>query len=97
MQIDYGTSFRKLFTTIDSRLRFTADNLSDYSRYFNEYDYTEWNEDNFSNFPTLYINKDKERAKKQVLYVFSPRLHLLTFFLDNLLKFIVNLQPVIKI
>ena len=33
--------FRKLFTTIDSRLRFTADNLSDYSRYFNEYDYTE--------------------------------------------------------
>ncbi|WP_158577317.1 MULTISPECIES: hypothetical protein [Prevotellaceae] len=41
MQTDYGTSFRKLFTTIDSRLRFTADNLSDYSRYFNEYDYTE--------------------------------------------------------
>ena len=35
--------------------------------------------DNFSNFPTLY-KKDKERAKKQVLYVFSPRLHLLTFF-----------------
>ena len=29
------------FGTIDSRLRFTADNLSDYSRYFNEYDYTE--------------------------------------------------------
>ena len=27
--------------------------------------------DNFSNFPTLY-KKDKERAKKQVLYVFSP-------------------------
>ena len=53
--------------------------------------------DNFSNFPTSYINKDKERAKKQVLYVFSPHLHLLTFFLDNLLKFIVNLQPVIKI
>jgi len=26
--------------------------------------------DNFSNFPTLY-KKDKERAKKQVLYVFS--------------------------
>lgn len=52
--------------------------------------------DNFSNFPTLY-NKDKERAKKQVLYVFSPHLHLLTFFSDNLLKFIVNLQPVIKI
>ena len=52
--------------------------------------------DNFSNFPTLY-KKDKERAKKQVLYVFSPHLHLLTFFLDNLLKFIVNLQPVIKI
>lgn len=51
--------------------------------------------DNFSNFPTLY-KKDKERAKKQVLYVFSPHLHLLTF-LDNLLKFIVNLQPVIKI
>ncbi|MCP9535412.1 hypothetical protein NNC58_12370 [Prevotella copri] len=41
MQTDNGTSFRKLFTTIDSRLRFTADNLSDYSRYFNEYDYTE--------------------------------------------------------
>ena len=35
--------------------------------------------DNFSNFPTLY-KKDKERAKKQVLYVFSPHLHLLTFF-----------------
>ena len=52
--------------------------------------------DNFSNFPTLY-KKDKERAKKQVLYVFSPHLHLLTFFSDNLLKFIVNLQPVIKI
>ena len=29
------------FGTIDPRLRFTADNLSDYSRYFNEYDYTE--------------------------------------------------------
>ena len=28
---------------------------------------------------------------------FRPRLQLLTFFLDNLLKFIVNLQPVIKI
>ena len=52
--------------------------------------------DNFSNFPTLY-KKDKERAKKQVLYVFSSHLHLLTFFLDSLLKFIVNLQPVIKI
>ena len=35
--------------------------------------------DNFSNFPTLY-KKDKERAKKQVLYVFSSHLHLLTFF-----------------
>ena len=67
------------FGTIDPRLRSTADNLSDYSRYFNEYDFTEWNEDNFSSFPTLY-KKDKERAKKQVLYVFSPHLHLLTFF-----------------
>ena len=28
---------------------------------------------------------------------FRPHLHLLTFFSDNLLKFIVNLQPVIKI
>ena len=27
---------------------------------------------------------------------FLSHLHLLTFFLDNLLKFIVNLQPVIK-
>ena len=27
---------------------------------------------------------------------FRPRLQLLTFFLDSLLKFIVNLQPVIK-
>ena len=72
MQIDYGTSFRKLFTTIDSRLRFTADNLSDYSRYFNEYDYTEWNEDNFSNFPTLYINKDKEGRKSKFYMFFRP-------------------------
>ena len=52
--------------------------------------------DNFSNFPTLY-KKDKERAKKQVLYVFSPPFAFINFFLDNLLKFIVNLQPVIKI
>ena len=28
---------------------------------------------------------------------FRTRLQLLTFFLDSLLKFIVNLQPVIKI
>ena len=41
--------------------------------------------DNFSNFPTLY-KKDKERAKKQVLYVFSPHLHLLTFFFRQLIK-----------
>ena len=52
--------------------------------------------DNFSNFPTLY-KKDKERAKKQVLYVFSHPFAFINFFLDNLLKFIVNLQPVIKI
>ena len=52
--------------------------------------------DNFSNFPTLY-KKDKERAKKQVLYVFSPPFAFINFFSDNLLKFIVNLQPVIKI
>ena len=41
--------------------------------------------DNFSNFPTLY-KKDKERAKKQVLYVFSPHLHLLTFFFRQLIE-----------
>ena len=52
--------------------------------------------DNFSNFPTLY-KKDKERAKKQVLYVFFAPFAFINFFLDNLLKFIVNLQPVIKI
>ena len=52
--------------------------------------------DNFSNFPTLY-KKDKERAKKQVLYVFFVPFAFINFFLDNLLKFIVNLQPVIKI
>ena len=41
--------------------------------------------DSFSNFPTLY-KKDKERAKKQVLYVFSPHLHLLTFFFRQLIE-----------
>ena len=56
------------FGTIDPRLRSTADNLSDYSRYFNEYDYTEWNEDNFSSFPTLY-KKDK-RGRKSKFYMF---------------------------
>lgn len=42
------------FGNIDSRLRFTADNLSDYSRYFNEYDYTEWNEEMFLEKKELY-------------------------------------------
>ena len=42
------------FGNIDPRLRFTADNLSDYSRYFNEYDYTEWNEEMFLEKKELY-------------------------------------------
>ena len=42
------------FGTIDPRLRFTADNLSDYSRYFNEYDYTEWTEEMFLEKKELY-------------------------------------------
>ena len=42
------------FGYIDPRLRFTADNLSDYSRYFNEYDYTEWNEEMFLEKKELY-------------------------------------------
>ena len=42
------------FGNIDPRLRFTGDNLSDYSRYFNEYDYTEWNEEMFLEKKELY-------------------------------------------
>ena len=42
------------FGTIDPRLRFTADNLSDYFRYFNEYDYTEWDEVMFLEKKELY-------------------------------------------
>ena len=41
--------------------------------------------DNFSNFPTLY-KKDKERAKKQVLYVFSPTFAFINFFFRQLIK-----------
>ena len=33
---------------------FSADNLSDYSRYFNEYDYTDWEEDMFLEKKNLY-------------------------------------------
>ena len=47
--------------------------------------------------PFPIYKKDKERAKKQVLYVFFAPFAFLNFFLDNLLKFIVILQPVIKI
>ncbi len=42
------------FGDINPRYRFTADNLSDYSRYFNEYDYTEWTEEMFLEKKELY-------------------------------------------
>lgn len=35
------------FGDIDTRLRFSGDNLSDYSRYFSEYDYTQWDKEMF--------------------------------------------------
>ncbi len=42
------------FGDIDPRLRFSADNLSDYSRYFNEYDFTDWTEAMFLEKKELY-------------------------------------------
>lgn len=48
------------------------------------------------NFPTLYINKDKRGEKASFICFFAP-FAIINFFSDNLLKFIVNLQPVIKI
>lgn len=41
--------------------------------------------DNFSNFPTLY-KKDKERAKKQVLYVFFVPFAFINYILEQLTK-----------
>lgn len=35
-------------------VEFSADNLSDYSRYFNEYDFTEWDEEMFLEKKQLY-------------------------------------------
>ena len=35
-------------------VHFTADNLSDYSHYFNEFDYTDWDEEIFQEKKTLY-------------------------------------------
>lgn len=42
------------FGDIEQRLHFTADNLSDYSHYFAEYDYTEWNKPMFLEKKALY-------------------------------------------
>lgn len=42
------------FGDIEPRLRFTADNLSDYSRYFNEYDYPDWDEEMFLEKKEIY-------------------------------------------
>ena len=42
------------FGKTDGIVFFTADNLSDYSRYFNEYDYTEWDEELFLEKKELY-------------------------------------------
>ena len=44
----------------------------------------------------LRINKDKRDEKASFICFFAP-FAFINFFLDNLLKFIVNLQPVIKI
>ena len=46
--------------------------------------------------PLLYINKDKRDEKASFICFFAPFVFI-NFFLDNLLKFIVILQPVIKI
>ena len=44
----------------------------------------------------LRINKDKRDEKASFICFFAP-FAFINFFLDNLLKFIVILQPVIKI
>ena len=54
MEMGNRKTIRLWSKDIDPRLRFTADNLSDYSRYFNEYDYTEWNEEMFLEKKELY-------------------------------------------
>lgn len=42
------------FGMSENIVHFSADNLSDYSRYFNEYDYTDWQEDMFLEKKALY-------------------------------------------
>ena len=46
--------------------------------------------------PFLYIKRIREGEKASFICFFAP-FAFINFFLDNLLKFIVNLQPVIKI
>lgn len=42
------------FGKMEGIVRFTADNLSDYSHYFNEFDYTDWDEELFLEKKELY-------------------------------------------
>lgn len=42
------------FGKTEGIVRFTADNLSDYSHYFNEYDYTDWDEEIFLEKKEMY-------------------------------------------